>query len=104
MLGLVLPAVQSYVGLDKEVLQMLSMPAAVFFLYSASCALIQPKAWQRYLKVIAVVNLAYCLLTLTLMLVHLSEMKMLGVLYFVGEMMIIVGLVWFEWNVANRKG
>ena len=50
-----------------------------------------------------VANALYCVLTMTLVLVHFQELTPLGVAYFVADALVIVGVVAFEGSVLRRQ-
>ena len=99
-LGIVLPQYQQLVGMPLKVLYLLALLAMLFAVYSFTCYVVQ--ANKKFLKAIAVINMGYCLLTAVLMIRYLNALTMLGLAYFVIELLIIVALVKVEWrHVAN---
>ena len=103
MLGIVLIKFQSFFGIPIEVLRILSIIPCLYFVYSFFCFWQKPTNWRPYLKRIAFANLAYCLLTLGLMIFHSESFMLFGYLYFIGEIIIIVVLSRHELNVAASK-
>lgn len=83
-------------GMPQKVLYGLSLIAVFFAIYSFSCYFRDLKNWQPYLKAIAIANLSYCCLTAGLMVYFYQKLTLLGVLYFIGEIIIIVCLSIFE--------
>ena len=101
MLGVVLVKFQSFFGVPIEVLRILSIIPCLYFLYSFFCFWQKSQDWRPYLKGIAFANLAYCLLTLALMIFNSESFTLFGYLYFIGEIIIIVVLSRHELSVAS---
>lgn len=101
MLGVLLPTLEPYLGMPPRVLLPLCFVALCFCVYSAVCS------WRRarppFLLVIAAANTAYCLFTLGLVGLLWNTLTPLGVAYFVGEGVVILGLVAIEVHVALRE-
>ena len=103
MLGIVLVQLESMFGIPKSVLYFLAALPCFFAIYDCFCYrnINNTKNIGFYLKIIAVVNLLYCCLSLGLAFYHYETIKMLGWLYIVGEILIVMVLVSIEWRVAN---
>lgn len=101
LLGLVLLNFQEYFGMPSEILIPLASIAMVFCIYSLSCYLLLKRNWKPYLKIIALANLLYCAVTATLLLVFYSQLTILGVLYFIGEIVMVLALVYFEFKLLK---
>ncbi len=104
MLGVVLVYFQPYFGVPIHILRLLAALPIFYFLYSFYCFWRKPKNWRPLLKGIAFANLAYCLLTLGLMIFLSENFTALGFLYFIGEIIIIVVLSWHELRVCKTIG
>ncbi|GLR18274.1 hypothetical protein [Portibacter lacus] len=102
-LGLILSQFESLIGMPRKVLIELAIPACFFAVYSLICYFSNLKNWQPYLKAIAIANILYCILTLTLMIIYSRSLTYLGYLYFIVEIIIVVGLARLEWKKANEK-
>lgn len=101
-LGVVLVKLESYIGMPVNVLYLLAALALLFAVYSLSCYTFTPANWQAYLKLIAWVNLSYCILTLSLVIWNFNALKPLGITYFALEILIIIVLVNIELKHAKR--
>lgn len=88
-------------GIPLQVLYWLSGIASLFALYSFSCAFINPTHWRPYLRFVSMANLAYCCLTLGLMLYFRAALSALGAAYFGGEILVLSGVVWVEWKLVK---
>jgi hypothetical protein len=98
----VLRTFNEHVGMPKNVLMLLSGVALVFFIYSTSCCLVLTQNRKQYLKLIAIANLLYCLLTIGLVLYYWQTIKVLGLVYFSVEVLVIFILVYFELKVSIK--
>lgn len=100
LLGVVLVRLENFIGMPSQTLYILAAIAGVFSIYSFFCSFRITNKWRTFLKVIAFANLSYCLLTFSLLFYHQSELTTLGIVYFLIEIMVIVGLALFEWKIA----
>jgi hypothetical protein len=96
LLMVVLRTFNQHIGLPKETLSQLSMIALLFAVYSSCCFVFCNKNSQKLLKPIIVANLAYCILTVGLLIFYKNSIKPLGVIYFVGEVLVIFVIVYLE--------
>lgn len=100
-LGIVLVKLEVYFGMPKTVLYMLASLACTYALYSLSCSLFFPSSWRPLLKAIALANLLHCGLTLGLVVSFYQKLTVLGLTYFLLEMVIVVGLVVLERKASS---
>jgi len=106
----VLKTFNEYFGMPRETLTILSMLALILAIYSFSCFVFSDNNSQKLLKPIIVANLTYCILTLGLVIYFFNKLTILGLTYFVGEILIIGGLIYIELktleasrtNIGNR--
>ncbi len=87
-------------GMPPAVLKKLALIALLLFSYSGICALFLKNRNASFVKGIAVANLLYCMLTSSLLVIYYAELTILGMIYFVAELLIIFGLVGLEYKVA----
>lgn len=83
------------------ILFLLSMIACTFAVYSISCFLFLNRNWRIFLKVIITANLLYCCITMALVIYYYSTLTIVGLTYFVAEIIVIVGLVLIELQVLK---
>lgn len=102
LLGIVLTYFESTFGMPHKVLYFLSAFACLFALYSFWNYWKFKENWKPYLRVIATVNLLYCLLTASLVIYFRQELTTWGCLYFLLEMMVIIGLVVLEFKTVGK--
>ena len=100
MLGLVLTTWEPAFGMPSRILVPLALVAGVFAVYSLTCY--SMNRGPTFLLGIAVANTLYCGVTLTLVLALRESLTWLGVVYFVGEILVVSALVAAEFTVARR--
>jgi hypothetical protein len=102
LLAFLLVPYESTFGMPSRVLYVLAAIAAGFAVYSFACYLKQPSNWPPFLRIIAIANLSYCVLTLILLFVYRSQITIIGVAYFAGEILIVSALALYELITARR--
>jgi hypothetical protein len=91
-------------GLPVSITNSLSIPAAVFMVYSFLCFYyFSIRNWKRLLFGIALANLSYCLVSLFVIIKHSDSVSPIGWLYFIGELFIITGLAFYELKTICSK-
>jgi hypothetical protein len=83
-------------GMPRKVLYALSIPAFGFAVYSLSCYFFDVQRWQLFLKLIALANFIYCCVTFGLVIQEYHSLTMLGVAYFLGEIVVIFAVISIE--------
>lgn len=102
MLGIILPMLQDIIGMPTEVLYYLASAAVMFALYSLTCAVVVPTKWPTFLKIIAIVNLTYCIVSVGLVYYYFPQLTKLGIAYFTIEKLIVIYIVMMELKAANK--
>jgi hypothetical protein len=100
LLGLVLARFENIFGMPPKTLYALSFIACIFSIYSFLCFSGKIENWRPYLKIIAIANLLYCLLTIGLIIYFYQKLTVLGLIYFVLEIIIITILAMIELKTA----
>ena len=100
LLFVVLRNFKEYFGMPEKILTYLSVIAVCFFIYSTTCFFVIKANWTLFIKNISLANLLYCILTISLLVFYHQQLTTLGIVYFLGEIAIICGLVYIELNVA----
>lgn len=91
-------------GMPIFILKALAGIAALFIIYSGACFIIKPVSWSTYLRIIMLANILYGLYTLAMVAYYFADLTRLGVIYFLLENVVIVGVVWLENQViASQK-
>ncbi|MFK7933186.1 MAG: hypothetical protein AB8G22_06725 [Saprospiraceae bacterium] len=101
LLGLVLPRFTDFFGMPAAALYILAIIPVFFMAYDALCYWFAAENWRPWLRGIAVMNLLYCVLSIYYLTQHWEALTIWGWIYFVGELVIIVLLVWVEWRTAR---
>lgn len=102
LLVLLLANYERIFGLQKETIYLLSIPAFALMIYSLSCYFLNLKKWQPYLKAIIVSNSLYCILTLFTIIKHHETLTIVGLMYFIGEIIIISFVIRIEWIMLKN--
>ncbi|MFB5652453.1 hypothetical protein ACE5IS_17560 [Leptospira wolffii] len=102
-LGIVLVQFEAWIGIPTETLYLLAVVACLFSAYSLFFYAKRPGNWRIYLRIIAIANLVYCLGTLSILLYYKESIRLLGILYFLGEKTIVIALASFELRLSNQK-
>ena len=103
LLGVVLVRLQEYIGLPVNTLHYLAFAAVIFAFYSFSCFLFSGENWRILLRLIAITNLLYCLVTLGIIFYFFQRVTMLGWFYFIVEIAVVSTLALTELRKANTK-
>lgn len=101
-IGIVLVKFDAYFGMPRQVLYVLATIALIFWVYSTCCYLFIKRNFKPFLKLIIFANLLYCCLTIALLFFYFKQLTILGFVYFIGEILVIVGLVLIEKRVCER--
>lgn len=100
-LAVVLTTFEEHFGMPRDVLYGLAFVAGLFAVYSFTCHFIKPVNWRPFLKVIAIANSIYCLISLGFLFYLQEQIMPLAWVYFLLEILIVGILVFFEWRIAN---
>jgi hypothetical protein len=101
LLYCVLRPLESFFGMPADVLSVLSVVGLAFFLFSLMCAVSIKSSWHFPLRIIAILNVVYCLATIYCVVIHFDVLSLYGLAYFAGEVGIILYLVYMEWVTSN---
>ena len=102
LLGVVLPAIQPWIGMPLKALFLLATVPVFCGAYSFACYRFADPHNPRWLQAIMAANLLYCVLTASLTVIHFHEMTRLGVAWFAIDGLVIVGVVALEGWVLHR--
>lgn len=91
-----------YIGINHSTFQLLAILPIVFGIYSACCFLFVKRCFKPFIQIIALANLIYCLITLILLGTLFAEITILGLSYFVVELMIIALIISIEYKVSRN--
>ena len=91
-----------FFGMPKSVIKIFLGIATVFFVYSMTTYFIKPTNWQFYLKIIAALNICYCLFIFYHILQNLDTLTLYGFTYFIAEILVILILTTYELKNARK--
>ncbi len=100
-LGIILARYENVFGMPRKVLYPLSLIACVYAVYSLCCFLYLKNDWRHYLKTIAIANLIYVCLSAGLVIYFYPGITILGVSYFLLEILVISTLVFIEFKTVR---
>lgn len=90
------------IGIPAQTMTLLALTATGMAAYSLTCCLTH-RTGRTYLRSIAWANTCYCLTTMGLVVWHRATLTPLGLVYFLGEILIISQLVRLE-RRAGKDG
>jgi hypothetical protein len=102
-LGVVLRQLEPIFGMPVDTLTILALLACAFACYSWSCFFLVTNKWPSFLRVIMVVNVLYACLSLFLVYRHFADLTILGVVYFVLELIVLAGVVYVEYYAIQKS-
>jgi hypothetical protein len=101
-LGVILVKFEDSFGMPWAILYALSSVACLFAIYSICCYFFNFSNWQTYLKVIIMANTLYCCLTIGLVFFYYKSLSILGLIYFILELMVLIVLIFIERTVLAK--
>jgi hypothetical protein len=101
-LFIVLRIFNEYFGMPNSILIYLSLITAILCIYSITCFFLLKNNWQPFLKAICIANFLYCYLTLVLVIQFYKKLTVLGMTYFLVEIMIVLGLALLELKTIKK--
>ena len=101
LLGVVLVRFEPVFGMPRETLYFLAFLPCIFAVYDVYCYLRITKNQGLFLKIIAVANLVYCVVSTGLVLQHYQRLTNLGLAYFVLEIIVVIVLAMVELKTAS---
>ncbi|MES2775507.1 MAG: hypothetical protein V4722_15130 [Bacteroidota bacterium] len=98
----ILRTFHDYFGMPGQTLTLLSIIAMAFSVYSFCCFFMVHFNWYPFLRAISIANLLYCSVTLGLVIYNYPRLTILGVIYFLVEIVIVCALVFLENKCINH--
>ena len=93
----------AFFGMPPQILFVLAAIAFIFFMYSFCCYYFMPRNWRPYLTAIMTGNACYSAATIGLVSYFYSSITPLGLLYFIGELIVIAVLLWIEYRTISMN-
>ena len=91
-----------FFGMPKSVIKIFLGIATAFFVFSTTTYFMKQINWQFHLKIIAVLNISYCLFTFYHILQNLDTLTLYGHAYFIAEILVILILSTYELKNARK--
>jgi len=103
LLYFILRHFNAFFGLSKNIFEYLSITAFIFFVYSFSCFFFVRQNEKLFLKIICTANILYCLLTFGIVLHNHKTISVYGIVCFLAEIAVIIGLAVLEMKIIKSK-
>jgi hypothetical protein len=92
-----------FFGVPQSLLRVFIFIALALASYSFTVYFVGPANWQLYLTIIGILNLTYCFYTVYGLVQYAHSVTLYGHLYFVGEVLVVLGLAAYELRLARKK-
>ncbi len=102
LLGIVLVELESIFGIPRLTLYFLAVLPILFSVYDIFCYRVKSNNISPLLKAIAVMNIAYCILSIGLATYHFRKITFFGWSYLLIEVFIVITLATIELKAANH--
>ena len=96
----VIPLFEIYTGVPRDIALILVPLPILYSIFSFLSYKFGNHNWRSLLKMIAIANLIYCCLTMYVTWINFDTFKILGIIYFIVEILIIVVLATLELKIA----
>lgn len=93
----------AFLGMPAHILFLLAAIAVTFAVYSFCCFYFKSINWRRYLMAIMIANTTYVVATGGLVYHFYNSITLWGLLYFIGEILVIMVLLLFEFKVLTKS-
>ena len=102
LLGFVLVKFESVFGVPRAALYILAAIPLFFIVYDFIAYRFSTGRIPAFLKGIAILNLAYCLVSFGFAIYHSETVTMLGWVYIIGEIILVMSLAILELRIAAK--
>lgn len=103
MLAVVLVKFQRFFGIPVPILYFLAIIPCILALYDSLCFFFAKVKVALYLRILAMMNITYCMLSMLLAFRHQASLSGLGWTYLIVETALVLGVAWLEWEVATDE-
>jgi hypothetical protein len=103
MLGIILVKIQYLIGMPVSILYLLASIPCVYLVYDLISFSFRNTNHKLLLKVVAYANLGYTVVSAGLVIGHLQQLQLLGLVYFISEITILIVLIRIELRIASSK-
>lgn len=102
VLSLLIPyTFEEWFGMPKSAVRMFIFIAIICSIYSTTIFLAKVKNWKPNLTLIALFNMSYCMFTVYHVFKNMNTITALGLVYFIGEILIILTLSIIELRLSR---
>ncbi len=101
LLAVVLVRLDHIIGMPPMALYILALFPVIFLIYDFCCYFWVKEKWVPYIKMIAIANLLYCMISISAVIYHYQKLTQLGITYFLLEVVVIIFLVRIELKTAT---
>lgn len=102
LLGGVLPHYESFFGMPATALYLLAAFPILFLCFDVVSYFRYPKNSRLALRMVAGMNLGYCLISVGCLIHHYPRLTKFGLTYFFLELLVVVFLAVLELKMANK--
>jgi len=102
ILFLILIPNHQMIGIPAATLKFLATFPILFAAFDAIVSYLRPKSFKPFINIVIALNVGYCALTLSHILMFSSTISWIGAVYFVSEILIILLLVRIEFKVLKK--
>ena len=103
MMGIVVPIVDDWLGIPVVMSQTLALIPIGMILYDLLSYWRCTHRIAICLKGIAMLNLSYCIISIVHAIYYRKSIMVWGWTYLGLELLILIALIWLEWQLANRS-
>lgn len=102
LLGFVLVRIKDALGIPEAILYFLAVFPIILIVFDVYCYLKEHKRTDIFLKLIAVLNVQYCILSIGLAFYYRETLTHLGWIYILVEILIILFLSTIEFTIGKQ--
>ena len=102
LLGFIIARYHDIFGIPQTILYFLSAVAFIYMVYSLCCYYFVFGKWQAYLRVVIIANILYCCLTTAVVFYFRHLLTVLGLIYFINEIIILILLISIEIKTIKK--
>ena len=94
---------ESFFGLPQKSAYFLAIFPVFYMIYSFYNHFRPSKYWRPNLKLIIIANILYCFISIGVFMYDVDLLSQYGIVYFILEVLVIIGVVVLELGVLKRK-
>tara|TARA_B100000745_G_scaffold290434_1_gene229365 strand:+ start:216 stop:626 length:411 start_codon:yes stop_codon:yes gene_type:complete len=98
----ILSPLQAHIGMPLQIITGFGIAALGLFAYSIFCHLQIKTLWRPFLFGVIALNSTYVVVSIILVLMYINDLTTLGIIYFIIEILIIIGLITIEYRTFKH--